>query len=264
MVLDAALFGIIQGIFEWLPVSSQGNLVLLMVSLFGYSSGEAVSYSIFLHTGTMLAALVYLRKDVRNILESLPRYRVNYEGKNGLVSFLIMATVITGIVGYPIYIYLEASPFAGEMFIGLVGAALIFTGLVQRTVKGSGSKTGKDLNLKDTVLLGIAQGLSVIPGVSRSGITTSSFLFRNYDSSSALKLSFLMSIPAIIIAEIGMGLTGGIPSIGIADALTGIAFSFAFGMLTIHALIRIARRFAFWKFCIILGIIALVPLAFYA
>jgi len=263
MVLDAILFGIIQGIFEWLPISSQGNLVLLMVSMFGYSVGEAISYSIFLHTGTMLAALVYFRKDILSILRSLPGYRVNYKENNGMISFLVLATIITGLVGFPIYMYLKTTTFVGEVFIGLVGMALIFTGLIQKTVKGSGKNGLKNLNLKDSVLLGIAQGLSVIPGISRSGITVSSLLFRNYDSSSALKISFLMSIPAILIAEIGLGVMGGIPSLGIDKIITGLLFSFVFGMLTIHVLIKIAKKYAFWKFCIILGIIALIPLVFY-
>ncbi|MBN2042988.1 MAG: undecaprenyl-diphosphate phosphatase [Candidatus Aenigmarchaeota archaeon] len=264
MVLDAVLFGIIQGIFEWLPISSQGNLVLLMVSLFGYSAGDAISYSIFLHTGTMLAAIVYFRKDVLSILRSLPGYRLNYKERNGVISFLIIATIITGLVGYPIYMYLKATPFIGEVFIGLVGIALIFTGMIQRTVKGSGKRNLKNLNLKDTILLGITQGLSIIPGISRSGITVSSLLFRNYNSSSALKLSFLMSIPAIFVAEIGLGMINGLPSLGIDKIIAGLVFSFVLGMLTIHALIRIAGKFSFWKFCIIMGIIALLPLLFYA
>lgn len=263
MVLDAALFGIIQGIFEWLPVSSQGNLVILMVSMFGFSPSEALSYSIFLHTGTLLAALVYFRLDILRLFRSLKGYRPGYSSEGSLLTFLILSTVVTGIIGLPIFLYIKTAPIAGEMFIALVGIALILTGVIQkfarRPVKGGGN-----LNLKDTIILGIAQGLSVIPGISRSGITVSSFLFRKYSSEDAIRFSFLMSIPAVLAAEIGLALLGGLPPVGIEKISIGILFSFVFGVLTIHALIRAAQRIPFWIFCIVIGLIALIPLVFYA
>ncbi len=263
MVLDAVLFGIIQGIFEWLPISSQGNLVILMVSMFGYSPSEALSYSIFLHTGTLLAAIVYFRMDILRIIRSLKGYRFGFSPEGSLVSFLILSTIMTGIVGLPLFLYIKTAPVAGEMFIALVGIALIITGLVQIFARKN-LKGGGNLNLKDTVILGIAQGLSVIPGISRSGITVSSFLFRKYSSEDAIRFSFLMSIPAVLAAEIGLALLGGLPPVGIEKISIGILFSFVFGVLTIHTLIRAARRIPFWIFCVMIGLIALIPLLFYA
>lgn len=264
MVLEAIILGILQGILEWLPVSSQGQLSLAMY-LLRIGKDQTLPFSVFLHTGTMFAAIVYFRGDILNLFKKLPSYRFNYASQeNRLVSFLLLATVITGAVGYPLYRLLyEAEPLAGEAFIALIGVALIITGLVQKYSKVRGERETADLNVKDTLLLGVVQGFSIIPGISRSGVTTSSLLFRKFGSEGALKLSFLMSIPAVLIAEIGLTLLGGLPTIGMEEALASVTFSFMFGLLSIHALMKIAKKFKFWAFCIILGILALLPLLGY-
>ncbi|MCK5017310.1 MAG: undecaprenyl-diphosphate phosphatase, partial [Candidatus Peribacteraceae bacterium] len=173
MVFEYALFGILQGIFEWLPISSQGNLVLIMTGIFGYAAETSLKYSIFLHSGTLVAALVYFRKDVFKILKNLKGYKPDFSGDNRLLTFLVVSTIITGAIGYPIFKYIMLSNFAGEVLIGLVGLALITTGLIQKFSKTNGLKTEHNLSLKDSIVLGIAQGFSAIPGISRSGITVS-------------------------------------------------------------------------------------------
>lgn len=263
MVLEPILFGILQGVFEWLPISSQGNLVLIMTVFFGYTTEFVLKYSIFLHTGTLLAVIVYFRKDVFRVLKGLGGYRPDFSGRNRLLTFLIITTFITGIVGYPIFKFLLLSSFVGEVFIGLVGIALIMTGLIQKFSKPSGLKTEENISLKDSIILGIAQGLSIIPGISRSGITVSTLLVKGYSSREALRLSFLMSIPAVLAAEIGLVLLEGMPEIGMTDSLIGVVFSFAVGLLSIHVLLKTAERIKFWVFCIIMGVIALLPLFLY-
>ena len=264
MILEAIILGMLQGILEWLPVSSQGQLNLAM-HLFKINKGQILAFSIFLHIGTMFAVLVYFRGDILNLLKGLPGYRFNYTNQeNRLISFLLLATILTGAVGYPLYRLLrEDAPLAGEAFIALIGGALIITGLVQKYAKVRGERGTADLNMKDTLLLGVVQGFSIIPGISRSGITTSSLLFRKFGSEEALKLSFLMSIPAVLAAEIGLGIIEGLPSVGLEEILVSILFSFAFGLLSIHALTKIARKIRFWAFCILLGILALLPMLGY-
>lgn len=264
MIPEAVILGILQGILEWLPVSSQGQVSLAMY-LLRIGKDQTLPFSIFLHAGTMFAAIVYFREDILNLLKKLPGYRFDYANQeNRLISFLLLATILTGAVGYPLYRLLyETEPLAGESFIALIGVALIITGLVQKYAKVQGERRNADLNLKDTLLLGVVQGFSIIPGISRSGITTSSLLLRKFGSEGALKLSFIMSIPAVLIAEIGLTLLGGLPTIGIEEALASVTFSFMFGLLSIHALIKIAKKFKFWAFCIILGILALLPLLGY-
>jgi undecaprenyl-diphosphatase len=263
MVLEPVLFGILQGIFEWLPISSQGNLILIMSVAFGYASELSLKYSVFLHTGTLFAVLVYFRRDVWKILKGLRGYRANFSDDNRLLTFLILTTVLTGLIGYPIFKILVMTSFAGEVFIGLVGIGLIITGLLQKYSKRKGLKTEKNIGFKDSVILGIAQGLSAIPGISRSGITVSALLLKGYSSKDALRLSFLMSIPAVIAAEIGMALLEGLPNIGMTDSLVGIISSFIVGLISIHILLKVAEKIKFWVFCVVIGIVALLPLLLY-
>ena len=263
-MLESIVFGIIQGIFEWLPISSQGNLVLLMIGVFNYSVQKALHLSIFLHIGTFFAVLIYFRKDIQKLTLALKNYKADFETEeNKILSFLFISTIITGLIGYPLFKLLMVSSFTGEIFIALVGVALIFTGLFQKIAPQKELKTKKNLSLKDSLLLGIAQGFSIIPGLSRSGITIAALLFRGYKSKEALRLSFLMSIPVVLAAEIGLGIIRGLPEINIFQGIVGLFFAFLFGFLTIHFLIKLATKIRFWLFCVVIGAIALLPLIFY-
>lgn len=265
MILEAMILGILQGILEWLPISSRGNLVLIMMYFFGLEAEQALNYSIFLHIGTLFAAATYFRKEILALFKVLPSYRFNYSTKeNRFISFLFLTTIITGALGYFLLrLTQEIAMISGEILIAIIGVALIINGLVQRLSQAQGTREPTSLNLKDTLILGFAQAFSAIPGVSRSGITTSSLIFRKFKGEEALKLSFLMSIPAVLAAEIGLGLVEGLPPIGLEEILVSILFSFTFGLLTIQALTKIARKIRFWAFCILLGTLALLPMLGY-
>jgi len=259
-VLNSVIFGVLQGIFEWLPISSQGNLVLVMVGLMGLDPKNALNFAIFLHTGTLLSVIVYFRNDLIQILKKLKTYKPGYSDENdSLLTFLIISTIVTGSLGVFLYKSIQIITFTGEAFLGLVGLALIITGVLQKVSEKRKTKFTK-LNFKDSILMGILQGLSVIPGISRSGVTVSGFLLRKYDSKDALRFSFLMSIPAVLAAEIGLGLMNSLPTISVYDGLAGIISSFVIGLLTIHILIKISRKVKFWIFCVLIGILALFPL----
>jgi undecaprenyl-diphosphatase len=257
------ILGILQGLFEWLPISSQGNLVLLSTLFLGLQPIDAINYAIFLHTGTLLSVLVYFRRDINNIVWNLKKYKPRFDSDdNRLISFLIISTFVTGVVGFATYTSVTMAALTGELFIGVVGISLIITGLLQKYSKGL-SDFYRKLNFNDSILLGLLQGISVIPGISRSGITVSGFLLRNYTAEKALKYSFLMSIPAILAAEIGLVILNGIPNIPMGDALLGLLAAFFTGLASIHVLLRVAQKVKFWKFCIVIGVLALVPLLFY-
>jgi len=263
-MVESIILGTIQGIFEWLPISSQGNLVLVMVGIFGVGIVSAFKYSIFLHLGTFLAVLVYFRKDVIKIIARLKKYRPGFKRKeDGLISFLIITTVITGIIGYPLYELVINLNLPGEIFIGLIGIALIVTGLLQKYSFNKKIKEKKKLNFKDSVLLGVLQGLAIIPGISRSGITISGFLFRKYSPKQGLYLSFLMSVPVVFIGGIFLPLIQGFPEVNLVNLILGLGFAFIFGLLTIKLLLSLAQKIKFWLFCIFIGILALVPFAIY-
>jgi undecaprenyl-diphosphatase len=264
MMLEAIILGLLQGILEWLPISSQGNLVLIMVVFLNFEKTQALSLSIFLHAGTMFSVLIYFRRDLYILLKELPKYRFEYSNKESrLLSFIFFTSIITAIIGYPIFKFSETATMHGEFFISLIGVSLIISGLIQKVVRSNGKRVIGDVNFFDTLILGVMQGFSAFPGISRSGITISSLLFRNFTNKSSLKLSFLMSIPAILIAEIGLTLTTVFPSINLTIIILSCGASFFSGLISIHFLLKLAQKIKFYAFCIIVGILALIPIISY-
>jgi undecaprenyl-diphosphatase len=259
MLAETIIMGILQGLLEWLPVSSQGSLILFVVSFLGISEAEALSLSVYLHAGTLLSVLVYFRRIFWGLLKTAPNYQIRnpYRREDRLLTFLVLSTILTGAVGYPIF-KVAAAAASGSFFFALIGAALILTGILQRSNRRLGSRTIEEINLKDSLILGIVQGFSAFPGISRSGITISFLLFRRLDSESAFKLSFIMSAPAILAAVTGLALTGGLTFLEPLEAASGLLASFLSGLASISLLLRIAKRITVWKLCVAIGLIALL------
>jgi undecaprenyl-diphosphatase len=255
------VLGIFQGFLEWLPVSSQGHLILVMTYLLGVDSADALGFSVYLHSGTLFAAAIYFRRDLLVLLRKLPSYRLQRSDEESrLISFLLLTTVLTGIIGYFVYRLAEATSVFGDFFMATIGIALISTGAIQKLAKEREERNLCDLKLQDTLILGVVQGLSAFPGVSRSGITISTLLMRGFKGEAALKLSFLMSIPAVTVAEIGLASAASLSQIGMMDLLLGSAFSFLAGTLSIHLLMKAAQKIRFWSLCVLIGILALLSL----
>ena len=248
-VLGSVVIGLLQGVLEWLPVSSEGNLVLILVGLFGLNIETTLNAAIFLHIGTAMAAFVYFREEcIKILLGSTPEYA-------DLRLKLFIITMLTGLVGFPIYMWLNISVTYGELVLALTGLALIITGLLQREATKQ-QQSGSKLSWPMSMVLGVAQGLAIIPGLSRSGITTSIMLFRNFTGEEAFRISFLMSIPASLAAAFGMMLVKGFRP----DSYSALAALIAavVGYVAIDALLRLARRFSFWKICVCLGALAIL------
>lgn len=261
--LQGLLLGVIQGITEWLPISSQGINTIILLHFFQTPPAEALRLSILLHTGTVLAALVYFRRDILELLRHLPQYvrELGSSGKterSAMTTFLIISTVFTAVLGAPLMVFgLSQQAIPAGLVMAIIGVLLIVTGVVQKYApRSSGTKT--TTGIKDAILLGVVQAFSVFPGLSRSGLTVSVLLFRGYEAKSAIRLSFLMSIPVILAAEVGLNLFYGV-SFDLS-AMIGIVTAFVFGILTIGALLRIANRIQFWQFCLVLGGLSLLPL----
>ncbi len=266
--LQGLLLGAVQGITEWLPISSEGVNTLILINFFDKPAGEAIATSIWLHIGTLVAAIVYFRDQIAALLRHVPRYvreraDSNRPGPNTLITFLIVSTILTGIIGGPIlYVVLDLDLDEEQLRSGILMAAigflLIITGAVQRIAHRRTAGTKRTPGLRDSVLLGVVQAFAVFPGLSRSGLTVSALLFRSYAPDSAIRLSFLMSIPVILAGGVGIALLEDV-DLGLMAASSVFA-AFVFGLLTIGALLRIARRVAFWKFCILLGALSFIPL----
>jgi len=258
----AILAGIVQGVVEWLPVSSQGNLALFL-TLAGTEPDVALQLALFLQVGTTLSAATYYRDDIRVAIEAVPGWRPDaaYEGDNAIASYVVVACLMTGLVGIPLYVFAVdlAGQLTGGVFIAAIGVLLILTGVLQIASESVSMGGNEDPTLVDSVLVGAVQGVAILPGISRSGVTTSAFLFRSYDPPAAFRLSFLLSIPASLG---GAALTvlgaGGLPGISPTAALAALVVSAVVGYLTIDALMRIVDRVPFWAVCFGLGGLAIV------
>ncbi len=257
--LSYIFIGILQGILEWLPVSSKGIEALVLVRFFDKTLSEALVLALWLHTGTLLAALVYYRLEILGILANLKNYIKNPAEDtqvNRLTSFIVITTFLTGLIGTPLLLFgLDKFNFAGNAAMLLIAFFLILTGVFQWTAKKK-KNTEKDMNLNDSIFLGIAQGFTAIPGLSRSGTTVSTLMFRGYSAREALRVSFLVSIPAVLGVEVLLGLLK--TSTFEISIIPGIIASFIFGLLTIKSLVKLAEKINFSYFCSGFGLIIIL------
>ena len=254
-LLEAIVLGALQGIAEWLPISSSGQVMLSLVNFLQESPEAAFSLAIILHLGTLLAVAVKYR-------EELARLLLNLSWKDPLLRFLIISTIITGVVGIPLYFALKGlfSYAQGDLANGIVGALLIVTGIALYVSRGKlGNKEMKGIGYLETGIAGAAQGIAILPGISRSGVTVAAMLLSGVRQELALKLSFLMSIPAVLGALALDYASGDIASagFGLGEMALGVLAAFIFGYLTIDILLGIAHKVRFDIFCILFGLIAL-------
>jgi undecaprenyl-diphosphatase len=257
-ILHHLILGIIQGVLEWLPVSSSGMIALVMSNFFGITDlGTLIHAALFLHLGTFLAALIYFRKDVWKLLKVIPNYKKSDIETKKIFNFILIATIITGIIGYAILkglssINLEVT---GKMISFVVGILLLVTGIFQIRSKQKGLRKEKDLEKKDSVVLGIAQGFSAMPGLSRSGITISTLLINKFDDTTALRLSFLVSLPVVLFANLLLNFNDFTIT---STAIFGLITAFVFGFLTIDALMKISKKINFGWFVLVFALLMMV------
>ncbi len=252
-LIQAVILGILQGITEWLPISSSGQVVLSLIEFLDVNAEAAFALAIALHIGTMLAVIVKYRNDIWDIIRRL-------SWKDNLTRFIIVSTFFTGIIGIPVYFLLKSIFVYGEFANGLIGILLIITGIILYLSKKLrlGTMDVNSLTYREMAVAGAAQGISILPGISRSGTTIAAMLLMGIRQDIALKLSFLMSIPAVIGALI-LDFSDFVSSdFGITEMLAGITAAFIFGYLTMDILVKIAHKIRFDIFCIIFGIIAIL------
>ncbi len=263
-MIEGFIFGTLQGIAEWLPVSSEGVIFLVQTNFFSNLTIEqTIRFALFLHLGTALAALLYFWKDFWNLLKTFFNYK-NETGENKLVlNFLIISTLISGTLGILLLktlINIEgAVELSGKTLTFLIGILLLFTAYLQLKKKSETSRNLNDLKPSDGIWLGIAQGIAVLPGLSRSGMTVSVLLLRKFDDVYALKLSFLMSVPIVIAGNIILNIKDFSLSL---ENLIGFFFAFLFGILTIKFLLEFARKVNFGYFILIFGILMMISIFF--
>lgn len=261
MYIEQILLGIIQGVAEWLPVSSEGMIILARTHILHLSGpiDDAIRQALFLHFGTFLAALVYFRHDVLVLIKSFVQYKQQSQQEQKLFQFLAVTTLISGGIGFAlIKVLVRMAEVIGsqETVITLVvGCLLMITGFLELCAKRTGCRKIEEINWIDFILLGVVQGLAALPGLSRSGLTVSALLLRKVENSSALRLSFLMSLPIVLVGNLVLNigrLSFSLPS------LVGLLCSFAFGLATIHVLLKTAAKINFGYFVLLFAALTLL------
>ena len=239
------LLGVVQGITEWLPISSEGQVVLIIHNLFGIQPQMALSIAIYLHLGTSLAVIVKYRHDFWKMIRGLtPR----------TAKLVVVSTLFGAVTGGPLFLVAKTVFIEGKSATVLIGCLLIVTGLLlKRSYETKGSR--QVLSFWDAAFVGLCQGISVIPGVSRSGVTLSALLLRKIEGNYALWYSFIISVPAVlgvIIIDINQ-----VSYLSYGSILILMVSSFLVGYLFIDILLMIVRRLNLSKLSILLGIITL-------
>ena len=243
-ILQYIILGAIQGIAEWLPASSSGTLALIFTNFFQITDIQILLKSILLlHLGTFFAVIIYFRKDVLELITALFKYDRAHPETKKILKFIIISTIISGIIG--IIILKTLSSFEDTLLITgktitlVIGILLLITGFLQIKIKNRGIKRPAHLKTNDSIILGFAQGLASLPVLSRSGITISALLLKKFDDTSALRLSFLMSLPIVLLGNIILNFR----QITFSNtAIYGILSAFVFGILTIHILMKLSRK----------------------
>ena len=231
-MLNGLIIGVVQGVLEWLPVSSEGAVWLIINQLEDMSFETGVKYALFVHLATVPSAILVFRKQILYMINSLAR---RPSEPDAVIVFLMTSFVVSGFVGLTIMKAVEfVSPLIGPLGMLLVGILLIATGgmsffkaqyfrhvfskpsqiykiplyeedFSETASKSTGFKYISSIPkrvLLDSLILGLAQGLAVLPGLSRSGITISLLLYRGVEKNNAVTMSFLMSIPASLAAAL--------------------------------------------------------------
>ncbi len=272
--IQSILMGIVQGLSEFLPISSSAHLVFTsnFYKVFKgieivQQSNEEIFFDIMLHLGTLIAVIIFFRKEIYEIARDLfiackNKDFSNHNAKLGL--YIILGTVITIALALPLNDVAEHLVYHPA----LVGGLLIVTGFVlffsEYLSKKRDNKSDK-LNLKQSVLVGLAQGLAVLPGFSRSGWTIATGLFAGLNRETAARYSFLLSIPIIL----GASMVYPLIKIDVAEALNynwisitvGTIVSAIVGYLCIKYFMKFISKFSlniFAWYCILMGVFTVI------
>ena len=253
--VQATILGLIQGITEWLPISSTGHLRLTEL-FFGLT--VPLLFDVILHLGTLAVVLVFFRKDVKAVLGAL--VKGDFKSESGkLIPTIVVGTVPTILIGLVLNstldVYFSSLPaLAG----GFIFCAVVLYG------SKFGAERKTNITYVEALLIGTAQGIAIIPGISRSGMTIAVALMLGIKRENAFKFSFLLSIPSIIGA---LGLTFyeqhsllTLSSIGLTDIAVGIAVSIVVSFLALKLLWQTlaSRKFYFFAlYCAALGALLL-------
>ncbi len=270
--LQTIIVGIVQGLTEFLPVSSSGHIVLVSYiykiitgSEFMVENSEEVFFDIMIHFGTLVAIFIYFRKKLINIFTEFFKaiktkaFKNNYQAQ--LPIYIILGTFFTCIIVYPIKDFCESllnTPY-------IVGILLIITGLIlflSEFLSKKFEQKQTEINTKNSILIGLAQGLAALPGISRSGSTIAMGLATGLNRKDAAEYSFLLSIPVILLAVFYHSLellkAGEFADFSFGPIIVGTILAGVVGYFCIKYFIAFLNKFSlniFGFYCVSVGII---------
>lgn len=238
--LEAAILGIIQGLTEYLPVSSSGHLVLAQ-EIMGVNP-PGITLEIIVHVGSLLAVIIYFRRKLLEIMKSF--FTKENPSARKYASYLIIGTVPAAVIGLSLEKFLD-SMFASPIFTSVF---LLGTGIILLSTKFT-TRGNSEVSLKTALVIGIAQACAILPGISRSGSTISAGLWSRVDPAKAAEFSFLLSIPAIGGATVMKFDDLLMESSSFAGPyLLSAVLSLIFSLLAIHWMLAIVKKGRFEYF----------------
>lgn len=263
-ILESIILGAVQGLTEFLPISSSGHLVLAQSIL--NIEEPPLFFDVMLHFGTLMAVFIFFWRDIWEIVAGIfgrnpnkGRSTSHYKTKKSARMFawyIIIATIPTAIIAFILKKTIE-SAFENALFVSIT---LLITGIIL-WLSGRIGQRGKTFNTLRAFIIGIAQGIAALPGISRSGTTISTALMMGLDGEQAARFSLLMSIPAILGATILELKDIENIDVSIGIVLLGMAIAFIVGYISIKFLVKILARGHFSRFayyCWAIGILGIV------
>ena len=262
-VLHLILVAVIQGLTEFLPVSSSGHLILLPALSGLEDQGQLIDVS--LHVGTLGAVVWYFWADVKMGLVGLPRLMVGQVDTPGarLALGLIVATIPVILVGAVLHFTGLSDAMRS---ITVIGWTMLIFGIVLYVAdqKGPCEKQASDWSLKDAISMGLWQAIALIPGTSRSGITITAARYLGYKREDAARLSMLMSIPTIVASAVLLGADAAVnadPAV-IRDGAIAAGFAFISALLALTLMMRLLRKISFTPYVIYRAILGIALLTY--
>lgn len=258
-LLQALILGIIQGLTEFLPVSSSGHLEIGKV-LLGVEVKESLNFSVAVHGATVLSTIVVFWKDIVTLVKGLFRFRWNEETR--FIALIAVSMVPVGIVGVFFKDSVE-SLFTGNLM--LVGFMLLITAVLLGLSMIIKHKQEKELKFFDAFVIGIAQAVAVIPGISRSGATIATGLMLGKRRSDVARFSFLMVLIPILGANFLDIVSGDLTSdtsVGLMPILVGFIAAFTVGLFACKFMIRLINQKRLTWFAVYCAAVALLAIIF--
>lgn len=258
-LLDAIILGIIQGLTEFLPVSSSGHLEIGK-ALLNIHIKENLLFSIVLHAATALSTIIVFRKDILEILKGLFAFKWNEETQ--FSAKIILSMIPVGVIGVLFKDNIEVL-FEGQVL--LVGAMLLLTGALLLTTNYIKKEDGTKVSFFHSVIIGLAQAVAIIPGISRSGATIATSLLLGVDKAKAARFSFLMVLPPIMGANLlevkkYLEMPEATVDISLTIMIAGFITAFVVGIIACNWMIGIVKKGKltyFAAYCFIVGILSI-------